>query len=60
MTVDFPWTKLEPGQAFFVPCLDTAAMKEKGLRSAVPFRIKVDAKVGVCKGKIGVLFSRRR
>ena len=60
MTVKFPWDKLKPGQGFFVPCLDTAAVKEEGLRSAVPLRLRVEASVGVYRGKYGVLFTLKQ
>lgn len=60
MAVKFPWDKLKPGQGFFIPCLDTEAIKEEGLRSAVPLRLRVTASVGVYRGKYGVLFILKR
>lgn len=56
MAVDFPWEKLKPGQGFFVPCLDTARMREMGLRAALPLRIKAAALPAIWEGRIGVWF----
>lgn len=59
-SIQFPWTKVEKGQGFFVPCLDTDAVRELGLKKAVPLRI-VDARaeVGILNGLTGVWFYRR-
>ena len=57
MRIKFPWDRLEPGQGFFVPCLDTAKVIEKGLLAAVPFRVRAQAEVGVRRGQFGVWFS---
>jgi hypothetical protein len=54
-----PWLKIERGQGFFVPSLDTVKTREEGLRAAVSAR-RFDAKayVGVVNGRLGVLFVR--
>ena len=54
----FPWEKLEPGQGFFVPCLDTTRVIEAGLRDALSCRIQATATPGIRRGLIGVWFSR--
>ncbi len=56
--IAFPWEKLEPGQGFFVPCLDTTRMLEAGLRAATGLRFKVTATPGIRGGRLGVWFSR--
>ena len=55
----FPWSKIEKGQGFFIPCLDTQIIKEAGLRQAVSQRI-LDARAvpGLYTGVIGVWFYR--
>ena len=55
----FPWEKLEPGQGFFVPCLDTHAIRTEGLNQALKHRI-FNAKAIPCirQGFIGVWFFR--
>lgn len=60
MRVKFPWERLEPGQGFFVPCLHFEPIKEMGLRSAVPFRYKVDVVPGIKGGRLGLWFIRRK
>lgn len=59
LVIQYPWSQLERGQGFFVPCLDTEKIKEEGLRAAVATRT-FDAKafVGVINGRLGVLFVR--
>lgn len=55
----YPWQQLEKGQAFFVPCLDTQAIREDGLRKALGFRLyDARATVGIKYGKLGVIFFR--
>jgi hypothetical protein len=57
LLIRYPWQRLERGQAFFVPCLDTERTKEEGLRAAVGARrFDAKAKVGVLNGRLGVLF----
>ena len=57
----YPWSRLKPGQGFFVPCLDTVKTTEEGLKAAVATRT-FDAKsyVGIVNGQLGVLFVRGR
>jgi hypothetical protein len=58
-SIHFPWEKVEKGQGFFVPCLDTDAVRELGLRKAVLNRV-LDARAitGIHDGFTGVLFYR--
>lgn len=60
MKVLYPWDKLKPGEGFFVPALDTAKARERGLVSAVRYRIRVVAVAGVKDGLTGVWFYRPR
>ena len=54
-----PWERTNPGQGFFVPCLDTEAVKKKGLSEALKSRVfNAKARVGIKDGRIGVWFSR--
>ena len=59
-SIRFPWKKVEKGQGFFVPCLDTDAVRELGLKKAVLSRI-LDAKAyaAVLNGRAGVWFYRK-
>lgn len=60
LRVIYPWDKLKRGQGFFVPCLDTEAVKEDGLHQALKHRIFYPKyKIGIKDGKIGVLFYLR-
>ena len=60
LVVRYPWTKLERGQGFFVPCLDPEAVKEDGLKKAVFLHMfDAHAKVGIRGGLMGVWFYRR-
>lgn len=59
LQVTYPWPQLERGQGFFVPCLDTEAVRIDGLRKAYANRIlHPKAIVGVKDGLLGVWFSR--
>jgi hypothetical protein len=60
MQPTFPWTSLKPGEGFFVPCLDVWKVREQGLSAALPLRIKVDAKIGIKSGVLGVWFYRKK
>ena len=61
LQVHYPWPQLEKGQGFFVPCLDTQAVKEDGLRKALGFRLfDARATVGVKNRKLGVIFYRTK
>jgi hypothetical protein len=59
-SIRFPWEKVEKGQGFFVPCLDTDTVRELGLKKATLSRI-LDARAmaGIYKGFTGVWFYRR-
>lgn len=55
----FPWSQVKPGQGFFIPCLDTEAVKIDGLRDALRHRIfNAKAEAVIKDGKIGVWFTR--
>jgi hypothetical protein len=57
--IDYPWLQLKKGQGFFVPCLDTEAVKQDGLRNALRHRVfHPKANIGVKNGLIGVWFHR--
>lgn len=57
LQVTYPWSQLKRGQGFFVPCLDTEAVIQDGLRKALAHRIfHAKASVGVKNGLIGVWF----
>lgn len=54
-----PWTRLEPGQGFFVPCLDFDAVRRYGLKKAVSDRVfDAKAEAGIMDGLAGVFFFR--
>jgi hypothetical protein len=55
----FPWLRVERGQGFFVPCLNTEKVRSTGLNEALRCRI-FDAKAypAVHKGLSGVWFYR--
>ena len=59
LSIKYPWQKTEPGQGFFVPCLDTDAVRTEGLNQALKHRI-FNAKATPCiqDGLMGVLFHR--
>jgi hypothetical protein len=61
LSITYPWSKVEKGQGFFVPCLDTEAIKREGLNKALTLRL-FDAKAVPCiqDGLIGVRFYRAR
>jgi len=54
----FPWDRIEPGQAVFIPCLDTEKVRELGLRAAIPYRINLRVTSGIRGDLYGVLFKR--
>lgn len=57
MSVSYPWSKLKPGEGFFVPSLDVAKTREEGLRQALrQGALRVDAHYTVKNGLIGVWF----
>lgn len=59
LEIHFPWEQTEKGQGFFVPCLDTHAVREQGLKAAIKMRL-LDARAtaGIRDGKLGVWFFR--
>lgn len=59
LSIHYPWEQTEKGQGFFVPCLDTDAVREAGLKESVKLRI-LDARatVGIRNGLMGVWFYR--
>ena len=59
LTVHYPWTKVERGQGFFVPGLDTEAVREEGLKKATFLHLfDAHARVGIRGGLMGVWFYR--
>lgn len=60
LAIQYPWSELERGQGFFVPCLTTASVREEGLRTALRLKLK-DARgiEGIRGGLIGVWFYRK-
>jgi hypothetical protein len=57
LRIHYPWKQLERGQGFFVPCLDTEAVKQDGLQKALGHRLFLaKARVGIKDGLIGVFF----
>lgn len=56
----YPWDRLGPEQAFFVPSLDPEKTRRDGLVSAAVLPFTVHATIGVYQGRYGVLFSRSR
>lgn len=59
LLIQYPWKEVKKGQGFFVPCLDTDAVRQEGLNRALRLRL-FDAKAAICiqNGLIGVLFYR--
>ena len=59
LVVHYPWNTLEKGQGFFVPCLDTDAIKTAGLNAALGHRVlDAKAKPAIKDGLMGVWFYR--
>lgn len=58
--IRFPWERLKVGQSVFVPCIDAEGVRERGLRTAIPYGIKLQATIGLQRGMYGVLFTRLR
>ena len=58
-SIHYPWDRTERGQGFFVPCLDTEAVRIKGLNDALKYRLK-DARAiaGIRSEVMGVWFYR--
>jgi hypothetical protein len=57
---NYPWHRLARGEGFFVPALDVERVIFEGMRAALPYRFR-DApkyKIGVYKGRLGVMFYR--
>lgn len=59
LRIKYPWSQLERGQGFFVPCLDTEGIRAEGLQDALRYRLfDARAVAGVKDGLIGVWFFR--
>lgn len=56
----YPWPRLRPGEGFFIPTLQLAAVREQGLRASVPHSRgkRFDAYPAIKDGLIGVWFWR--
>ena len=52
----FPWSELQPGQGFFVPCLDVAKVMQRGLTAAMHVGVNGRAYPAIYKKKLGVWF----
>lgn len=57
MKTHYPWSRLRPGEGFFVPCLDVDRVREEGLRAAIKYRIKGHATPAIRQGLLGVWFG---
>ena len=59
LVIRYPWRLIERGQGFFIPCLDSEAVREEGLKKALSLRM-LDARgvTGIRKGFTGVWFYR--
>ena len=61
LKLKFPWAETKPGEGFFIPCVNTEAVKARAARAALEARVfdyMMDE--GIKDGKWGVLFRRRR
>lgn len=58
MKIRYPWERLEPGEGFFIPCLDVHNVREQGLNEALRKLVYADAYVGIKDGRLGVWFYR--
>jgi hypothetical protein len=59
MKVIYPLADLKPGEGFFIPGLDLAKIRERGLSAALPYRYKMLYKYGIKDGLMGVYFYRK-
>jgi hypothetical protein len=55
----FPWSRLEKGQGFFVPCVNTEEVRLAGLNEALRQRVfGAKAYTAIKDGRCGVWFFR--
>jgi hypothetical protein len=55
----FPWRRLEKGQGFFIPCVNTEEVRLAGLNEALRQRVfGVKAYAAIKDGLMGVWFYR--
>ena len=55
----YPWSEIEEGQGFFVPCLFPDDVRKDGISAAMKLRMfRVKAEFCVMGGFIGVYFYR--
>lgn len=59
LRIIYPWSKLPKDGSFFVPAVNPAQVKHEGLVAALHLGIKAKARIGLMKGKHGVLFTKR-
>ena len=59
LQIQYPWSKIPKDGSFFVPAVNPARVKHEGLVAALHLRIKAKARIGLLKGKHGVLFTRQ-
>ena len=59
LNIRWPWHRVEQGQGFFIPCLDTESLRTEGIHKAMEARVfNAHAMVGVYAGRYGLLFFR--
>ena len=59
LSILYPWQRLERGQGFFVPCLNTEEVRQAGLNEALRCRIfGAKAYAAIKDGLSGVWFYR--
>lgn len=59
---EYPWHRCVPGTSFFIPSLDPQRTKVEGLGEGfriLGHRAKIDARPGMYRGVLGVMFSVR-
>ena len=55
----FPWSRLEKGQGFFIPCINTEEVRLAGLNEALRQRVfGAKAYAAILDGRCGVWFFR--
>jgi hypothetical protein len=59
MKNNYPWSSLQPGEGFFVPCVDVWRVREEGLKAAIPLRLYhyPFAYPAIKRGALGVWFG---
>jgi hypothetical protein len=62
MKNNYPWSNLQPGEGFFVPCVDVWRVREEGLKAAISLRLyhRPFAFPAIKQGALGVWFGLRQ